>query len=148
MAKKKSPSPPNHSVPFETALERLKSVVHELEDGNLSLTDSLDKYESGVNSLKHCYTALKTAEKRIELLVQLDDSGNLITEPFDDAATEQTTRKTTRSSKVSKPSKTAKPKSGAKSEPKSSPKDSPLVDDNDDESDWDDEDMDEPDGLF
>jgi exodeoxyribonuclease VII small subunit len=143
MAKKKASQSPTNSVSFEMALEKLRSVVHELEEGNLSLTDSLDKYESGVSSLKHCYAALKSAENRIERLVRLDDSGNLITEPFEAAATQQTSRQTTRASKGAKPSPTANRNSGPNASPKG-----PAFTDEVDDDDWEDEDMDEPDGLF
>jgi exodeoxyribonuclease VII small subunit len=79
-AKQKSPS-------FEDAIEQLKATVHELEGGNLSLTDSLECYEAGIRNLKLCYQSLKKAEQKIELLVSLDDQGQVETKSFDDAAT-------------------------------------------------------------
>ena len=66
-------------------------IVGELETGNLTLTESLEKYEQGVANLKSCYAALNEAQRRIELLVDLDDDGNLVTRPFDDTASEQMT---------------------------------------------------------
>ena len=53
---------------FEDSLAALEQVVHDLEDGNLGLTQSLDRYETGVKHLKRCYRLLESAERRIELL--------------------------------------------------------------------------------
>lgn len=79
-AKKKTPS-------FEDALDQLKATVHELEGGNLSLTDSLECYEAGIRNLKICYQSLKKAEQKIGLLVSLDEQGSVETKSFDNAAT-------------------------------------------------------------
>ena len=85
MAKKKNDS---KTESFESALEQLKAIVADLENGNLSLDQSLEKYELGVKHLKNCYQALKSAQRKIEVLVDLDDDGKLKTLPFEDQATE------------------------------------------------------------
>ena len=64
-------------------------MVAELETGNLSLTDSLEKYQQGIANLKQCHAALENAKKQIEILVDLDADGNLQTQPFDDSASSQ-----------------------------------------------------------
>jgi exodeoxyribonuclease VII small subunit len=87
-------------VPFETSLEQLRSVVSELENGNLTLSESLEHYERGVKNLKSCYDSLEQAKQKIELLVDLDDNGNLITRQFDNTATSRPSRKTTRQAAV------------------------------------------------
>ena len=69
---------------FEIALAELESIVHQLEEGDLGLAESLARYEQGVKHLKHCYQLLKAAEQRIELLTGVDASGAAITEPFRD----------------------------------------------------------------
>ena len=74
------------SIPFEQSLEELKQVVAELETGNLSLTDSLEKYQQGIANLKQCHAALENAKKQIEVLVNLDSDGNVQTQAFDDSA--------------------------------------------------------------
>ena len=92
MAKKKKATKKSvQEVPFESSLENLRQVVSELENGNLSLSDSLDKYEQGVANLKSCYEALNQAQRKIELLVDLDEEGNLVTRPFDNTSSEQMT---------------------------------------------------------
>ena len=89
MAKKKSKPKSPPPVPFEQSLERLKEIVAQLENGNLSLSESLEQYEQGVANLKQCYAALNVAQRKIEMLVNLDEEGNLITRPFDNTASAQ-----------------------------------------------------------
>jgi exodeoxyribonuclease VII small subunit len=76
------PDPPS----FESALARIEAIVHELEEGQTGLAESLGRYEEAVGLLKQCYGLLERAERRIELLVGADAAGNPLTEPFDDTA--------------------------------------------------------------
>lgn len=76
------PDPPS----FEQGLLQLETIVHELEDGRLGLSEALGRYESGVKLLKQCYMLLEHAERRIELLTGVDAEGNPVTEAWDDAA--------------------------------------------------------------
>lgn len=73
-------------VTFEQALAGLESVIRDLEDGRLGLTESLGRYEDGVRLLKHCQEALDQAERKILILTGIDAEGNPVTQPFDDAA--------------------------------------------------------------
>src|SRR5262245_54864546 len=72
---------------FESALERLVAIVHELEEGNLGIETSLTRFEEGIGLLRDCYRTLEQAEQRIEILVGSDADGNPLTGPFDAAAT-------------------------------------------------------------
>ena len=63
---------------FEENLERLENIVRDLESGNVSLNESMKKYEEGVKVFKSCKDLLSKAEKKI---VQLTDS--LEEEPFE-----------------------------------------------------------------
>ncbi len=71
--------------PFEESLGELGQVVQDLESGQLTLTESLTRYEEGVGLLKQCYQSLQKAERKIELLSGLDAEGRPITQDFDDA---------------------------------------------------------------
>jgi exodeoxyribonuclease VII small subunit len=53
---------------FEAAIAELETVVKKLEDGELSLEQSLALYERGVTLSKFCHARLEDAERRIELL--------------------------------------------------------------------------------
>ncbi|HEY3215571.1 MAG TPA: exodeoxyribonuclease VII small subunit [Candidatus Eisenbacteria bacterium] len=55
---------------FEQALERLETIVSELEGGELSLEESLARYEEGVRLSRRLGQKLDEAEKRIERLVE------------------------------------------------------------------------------
>lgn len=53
---------------FEKVLEELESIVSELESGKLSLDESLEKFEKGLEHYKRCRKLLNEAEKRITVL--------------------------------------------------------------------------------
>jgi exodeoxyribonuclease VII small subunit len=72
---------------FEQSLAELEAIVHDLEEGELGLAESLARYEQGVKHLKHCYQLLQSAERKIELLTGVGDGGAAITEPFAAEAT-------------------------------------------------------------
>lgn len=55
---------------FEEALERLETIVEELEAGSLSLEQSLARYEEGMRLSRRLTRTLDQAEKRIERLVE------------------------------------------------------------------------------
>ena len=75
---------------FEDALTKLESIVKELEEGDLSLERSLERYEQGVRLARFCSGKLEEAEKRIEVLqttengeAKRDATGALRTKPLD-----------------------------------------------------------------
>jgi exodeoxyribonuclease VII small subunit len=59
---------------FEAALTELDTLVKKLEDGDLSLEQSLALYERGVQLSRFCHARLEEAERRIEILT---DRGEL-----------------------------------------------------------------------
>jgi exodeoxyribonuclease VII small subunit len=64
-----SETPASPSVKdFEAAIAELETVVKKLEEGELSLEQSLALYERGVTLSKFCHARLEDAERRIELL--------------------------------------------------------------------------------
>lgn len=87
MAKKTPSDPASDPVRFEEALEQLEKIVHLLEEGDIGLSESLERYEEGIKLLRQSYELLERAERRIELLSGVDADGNAITQPFDATAT-------------------------------------------------------------
>jgi exodeoxyribonuclease VII small subunit len=69
---------------FEDCLQRLESLVQEMESGNLPLEDILKKYEEGNRLVKLCSTKLNEAEQRIEVLMK-DKNGSIALKPFEEA---------------------------------------------------------------
>ena len=55
---------------FEEGMERLEKIVAELESGELSLEDSIARYEEGMKLQRQLTDVLNQAEKRIERLVE------------------------------------------------------------------------------
>lgn len=76
MAKKKG-------VNFEDSLEELEGLVEQLEDGDLSLEESLAAFEKGVRLARECQDALKQAEQRVQILLQQNGDEQLV--PFADS---------------------------------------------------------------
>ena len=57
LPKERSPDQPD----FEQALKRLEEIVHLLEEGELGLNESLERYEEGVKLLRQSYDLLQRA---------------------------------------------------------------------------------------
>lgn len=53
---------------MEEALEDLEQIVGRLEDGKLSLEESLVLFERGIRLVRLCSSRLESAEQRIESL--------------------------------------------------------------------------------
>lgn len=66
---------------FEKALERLETIVQEMESGELSLENALKKFEEGVRLSQLCTQKLNETEKKIALLMEQSD-GSLAETPF------------------------------------------------------------------
>ena len=66
---------------FESALERLEKITQELEDGELSLENSLKKFDEGIKLASFCNQQLTEAKARVEIL--LNKNGKLEAEPFE-----------------------------------------------------------------
>lgn len=60
---------------FENSLSALEKIVRRLEEGDLSLEESLKLFEDGVKLSRECQERLNQAERRIEVLLK-DEDGN------------------------------------------------------------------------
>ncbi len=74
MPKKKKPSN------FESDLQELENLVEKMEDGELSLEESLVHFERGIALTRSCQKALTEAEHKIQILLAEDGSQKL--QPF------------------------------------------------------------------
>ena len=59
-------------IKFEDAIKKLEEIAKELESGDLSLDDSVSKFEEGINLSKICTKILSDAEKKINILINKD----------------------------------------------------------------------------
>jgi len=55
-------------IKFEEALKKLEKIINELESGELSLDESLKKYQEGIELARTCNQKLDSAKKKIDLL--------------------------------------------------------------------------------
>jgi len=55
---------------FEQAIKQLTDIVEKIEQGEISLQDSLGQYERGMALIKHCREILQKAEQRIEKIAE------------------------------------------------------------------------------
>ncbi len=55
---------------FEKALTDLEALVEDMEQGNLSLEESLKRFEKGIALSTECQQALQNAELKIKQLVE------------------------------------------------------------------------------
>ena len=65
---------------FEESMQELEKIATELEKGDLSLEESVTKFEEGMKLSKRCNTIIEEAEKKITILLQKD--GKLEEENF------------------------------------------------------------------
>jgi exodeoxyribonuclease VII small subunit len=62
-------------ITFEEALQKLESIVKELESGQLSLENSVSKYNEGIELATFCNTELKNAQ---EIVVKMMNQEELV----------------------------------------------------------------------
>jgi exodeoxyribonuclease VII small subunit len=60
---------PSKEVPFESLLERLETIVVQLEKGDLTLENSLRAYEKGIGFVREAEKRLEKMEGKIEQLM-------------------------------------------------------------------------------
>lgn len=66
---------------FEHSLDELEQLVQRIEQGDLTLDDSLKAFERGVTLYRSCQSALEQAELKVKLLLDPADPDSAV--PFD-----------------------------------------------------------------
>jgi len=67
-------------IKFEDAVARLEAIVKKLEEGELTLEESLEVFEEGIKLARICSKQLDEAERKVELL--LKDGAEVDIKPF------------------------------------------------------------------
>jgi exodeoxyribonuclease VII small subunit len=70
----KNSTPPKN---FETALAELEALVAQMENGQLSLEQSLAAYKQGAELLTFCQQTLQDAEQQVRVLTAQNTLQNL-----------------------------------------------------------------------
>ncbi len=66
---------------FEKTLAELEKLVVNLEEGDLSLDESLSGFKHGIELTRQCQTVLDNAQQTVEQLIDSEDEASL--KPFD-----------------------------------------------------------------
>ena len=69
------------AYPFEDSLSKLEQIVERMEQGDLTLEESLKTFEEGVKLTRECQQALATAEQKVKMLIE--EQGELKEVDFD-----------------------------------------------------------------
>jgi len=64
------PKPSDTKPNFESAMDRLESIVEQMESGKLPLEDLIVRYEEGMNLVKICQERLASAEQKIDIIAR------------------------------------------------------------------------------
>lgn len=70
---------------FEKAMDRLETIVEQMESGKLPLEDLIVRYEEGMNLVKVCQDRLTKAEQKIEIIAR-NNAGKPVVKDFEPAA--------------------------------------------------------------
>ncbi|HFD88240.1 MAG TPA: exodeoxyribonuclease VII small subunit [Gammaproteobacteria bacterium] len=72
MPRKKAPEKPD----FEQSMKALEQLVERLENGDLTLEESLQEFERGMVLTRQCQTLLEEAEQRVRILTEKNSLAN------------------------------------------------------------------------
>ena len=65
-------------------MERLETIVEQMESGKLPLEDLIVRYEQGMNLVKICQERLASAEQKIEIITR-NSAGKAVVQEFEPA---------------------------------------------------------------
>jgi exodeoxyribonuclease VII small subunit len=69
--------PKDANATFEESLERIRAIVDDLEGGELSLDDSIEKFREGSALLGHARKLISEAELRVRVLTEHEGAPEL-----------------------------------------------------------------------
>lgn len=61
---------------FEVAMEEIKNIAKAIEQGDLPLDESINKYEHALKLIKQCQNLLQSASQKIEQISQANENNN------------------------------------------------------------------------
>jgi exodeoxyribonuclease VII small subunit len=59
---------------LETSIAEINTLIEQMEQGELTLEQSLERFQRGVSLIKHCQKVLQEAEQKVQILM-LDNGG-------------------------------------------------------------------------
>ncbi|MDD4189357.1 MAG: exodeoxyribonuclease VII small subunit [Eubacteriales bacterium] len=73
---------------FEQALSELEGIVEKMEKGDMTLDQSIEMFQKGIELSNYCSRRLDEVEKRITILIK-DDNGNIRESDFNEPGVSQ-----------------------------------------------------------
>src|SRR5438309_11954564 len=70
---------------FESAMDRLETIVEQMESGKMPLEELIVRYEEGMKLVKVCQERLASAEQRIEIITR-NNAGKPVVKDFQPSA--------------------------------------------------------------
>ena len=65
----------NNNITLEERFEHIEEIIHEMENGDISLDKSFDLYKNGLEEIKAANAMLETMEKA---MLVLNEDGSLV----------------------------------------------------------------------
>lgn len=64
---------------LEESLGEITTLIEKMENGELTLEQSLSDFERGITLIKHCQKVLSEAEQKVQILIQQNQQEELTT---------------------------------------------------------------------
>ncbi len=62
---------------LEESLGEITTLIEEMEQSNLTLEQSLERFERGIALIKHCQAILQEAEQKVQILMKNNNQEEL-----------------------------------------------------------------------
>jgi exodeoxyribonuclease VII small subunit len=62
---------------LENSIAEINTLIEQMDQGELSLEQSLEKFERGITLIKHCQKVLQDAEQKVQILIQNNEKEEL-----------------------------------------------------------------------
>jgi len=74
---KKDSTKKSTQINFEEALKELEALIEHMEEGDITLEESLKCFERGTVLTRTCQEALKAAEQKVQILLEKNDQAKI-----------------------------------------------------------------------
>ena len=66
----------DESISFEESLQQIRHIVSDLENGDLTLEESISRYQAGSRLIDQCRSLIADAEMRVTELARQDEANH------------------------------------------------------------------------
>ena len=72
------PKKKTDKIDFEAAIKELENLVEQMEQGDITLEQSLENFERGIELTRACQNALQEAEQKVQILTQKQGAEEIV----------------------------------------------------------------------